>query len=31
MNIHKHQAKDILKKFDVPISNGVVILLIDEI
>ena len=25
MNIHEHQAKEILKKFDIPILNGVVI------
>jgi len=31
MNIHEHQAKEILKEFGAPISNGVVILSIDEI
>ena len=31
MNIHEHQAKDILKEFGAPVSNGVVILSIDEI
>ena len=31
MNIHEHQAKKILKEFGVPVSNGVVILSIDEI
>ena len=25
MNIHEHQAKEILKKFGAPVSNGVVI------
>ena len=31
MNIHEHQAKDILKEFGAPVSNGVVILSIDDI
>ena len=31
MNIHEHQAKIILKKFDAPVSNGVVIFSVDEI
>ena len=31
MNIHEHQAKAILKEFGAPVSNGVVILSIDEI
>ena len=31
MNIHEHQAKDILKEFGAPVSNGVVVLSIDEI
>ena len=31
MNIHEHQAKDILRKYGAPVSNGVVILSIDEI
>ena len=31
MNIHEHQAKEILREFGVPVSNGVVILQIDEI
>jgi succinyl-CoA synthetase beta subunit len=31
MNIHEHQAKSILKEFGAPVSNGVVILSIDEI
>ena len=25
MNIHEHQAKEILKKFRIPVPNGVVI------
>ena len=25
MNIHEHQAKDILKEFGAPVSNGIVI------
>ena len=31
MNIHEHQAKEILKEFEVPVSNGVVIYSKDEI
>ena len=31
MNIHEHQAKEILKEFGAPVSNGVVILSIGEI
>ena len=31
MNIHEHQAKDILKQFGAPVSNGVVIYDISEI
>ena len=31
MNIHEHQAKDILKEFGAPVSKGVVIFSIDEI
>ena len=31
MNIHEHQAKEILKEFGAPVSNGVVINSIDEI
>ena len=31
MNIHEHQAKEILKEFGAPISNGVVITSIKEI
>ena len=31
MNIHEHQAKDILKEFGAPVSNGVVVLSTDQI
>ena len=31
MNIHEHQAKEILKEFGAPVSSGVVINSIDEI
>ena len=31
MNIHEHQAKEILKEFGAPVSNGVVILSLDSI
>ena len=31
MNIHEHQAKEILKEFGAPVSNGVVIFSIEEI
>ena len=31
MNIHEYQAKEILKEFGAPISNGVAIFSIDEI
>ena len=31
MNIHEHQAKDILRNFSIPVSNGVVIYSKDEI
>ncbi len=31
MNIHEHQAKEILKQYNVPVSNGVVIFKLDEI
>ena len=31
MNIHEHQAKEILKEYGVPVSNGVVIYSLDEI
>ena len=31
MNIHEHQAKDILRKYGAPVSNGVVIQSLDEI
>ena len=31
MNIHEHQAKEILKDFNAPVSKGIVIFSIDEI
>ena len=31
MNIHEHQAKEVLKEFGAPVSNGVVIFKLDEI
>ena len=31
MNIHEHQAKEILKEFGAPVSRGVVILSINNI
>jgi succinyl-CoA synthetase beta subunit len=31
MNIHEHQAKEILKEYGAPVSNGVVILSLNEI
>ena len=31
MNIHEHQAKEILKEYGAPVSKGVVIFSIDEI
>ena len=31
MNIHEHQAKEILKEFGAPVSNGIVITSVDEI
>ena len=31
MNIHEHQAKDLLSEFGAPVSNGVVIYNLDEI
>ena len=31
MNIHEHQAKDILKEFGAPVSKGVVIFSENEI
>ena len=31
MNIHEHQAKEILKEFGDPVSEGIVILSLDEI
>ena len=31
MNIHEHQAKDILREFGAPVSDGVVVYSVDEI
>ena len=31
MNIHEHQAKEILKEFGAPVSNGIVIYSLEEI
>ena len=31
MNIHEHQAKEILKEFGAPVSNGFVVFSVDEI
>ena len=31
MNIHEHQAKEILKKFDVPVPNGVAVFSLNEL
>ena len=31
MNIHEHQAKDLLKEFGAPVSTGVVVFKLDEI
>ncbi len=31
MNIHEHQAKEVLKEFGAPVSNGVVIFKLDEV
>ena len=31
MNIHEHQAKEILRDFGAPVSNGVVILKPEEL
>ena len=31
MNIHEHQAKEILKEYGAPVSNGVVIFSVEEI
>jgi succinyl-CoA synthetase beta subunit len=31
MNIHEHQAKEILKEYGIPVSNGVVIFKLDKI
>ena len=30
MNIHEHQAKELLKKFGVPVPNGVVAFSVEE-
>ena len=30
MNIHEHQAKEILKEFGAPVSNGIVITSLDD-
>ena len=31
MNIHEHQAKEILKEYGAPVSNGIVILSLEEL
>ena len=31
MNIHEHQAKELLKEFKAPVSNGIVIYNLEEI
>ena len=31
MNIHEHQAKEILREYGAPVSNGIVILSLDNI
>ena len=31
MNIHEHQAKKILRDFGAPVSNGIVIMSVNEI
>ena len=31
MNIHEHQAKELLKKFGVPVPNGVVAFSVEEV
>ena len=31
MNIHEHQAKEILRDFGAPVSKGIVVFKIDEI
>ena len=31
MNIHEHQAKEILREYHVPVPNGVVVFKIDKI
>ncbi len=31
MNIHEHQAKEILKKFDIKVPNGIAVFSLEEI
>ena len=31
MNIHEHQAKEILKEYGAPVSNGIVVFSLDKI
>ena len=31
MNIHEHQAKDILREFGAPVSKGIVVYSVDDI
>ena len=31
MNIHEHQAKDLIKKFGAPVSKGIIIFNLNEI
>ena len=31
MNIHEYQAKNLLREYGVPVSNGVIIFSLDEI
>ena len=31
MNIHEHQAKDILREFGAPVSKGIVVFSVEEI
>ena len=31
MNIHEHQAKELLKKFGVPVPNGIVAFSVEEV
>ena len=30
MNIHEHQAKDVLRQFGVPLANGVAVFSLDD-